>query len=543
MSTSSQNVFINALFDVLLRKETVPTGFEARANAVATMLDSDTSGLIESLTQFMVECATVDLQIDSEFDSLDEVLNEWLEEINSDFRGQGIQVGITGLMQEYFKERWRGSSFPVLKIVGWSNKKGLNVPSAMFFPYGGSIKAKKLETGNTLQKYEYFLGKDESGERLEYPTHLFYKPYVRWFDKYPVPFLIKRGVYKNWKLIDAIKDKESELINQLIPYVLLLKKGAKELQLADNPVTYNKDDLQKVHDKVNELVREIKDGTQFQNPTRVTNWDESWEHLIPKDLESMFKRELFISAERNILAGLGFIDIIEGVSTSRKDAIMNPKAFIKEVNAGINDFKLIIRDLLALIKESNPSKIKFNSKKWRVISNPVNDFVSEDFAEKIRNLYDRGLLSKETTVAVLGQSFIDYGTEVRRRVKETGRGEDSILYPPVIMNQEAKGQDFPGENPTPEVDENGDKIPTDKTDPTEKKQYNQAGVVLHGSPYSRIEDLPDAVKKLPKEKQHTFMKVFNNAYEFYLKKLTQKESEKRAFQSAWKVIKANINVE
>ena len=38
-----------------------------------------------------------------------------------------------------------------------------------------------------------------------------YKFGVRWFDEYPRPYLVRRGIYKNWKIVNMIKNKEIDL--------------------------------------------------------------------------------------------------------------------------------------------------------------------------------------------------------------------------------------------------------------------------------------------------------------------------------------------
>ena len=60
-----------------------------------------------------------------------------------------------------------------------------------------------------------------------------------------MPFLIKRGVYHNWKLIQSIKNKESEILNQVIPYLLLVKKGTEGMFL-EKYYAYSNEELQAV---------------------------------------------------------------------------------------------------------------------------------------------------------------------------------------------------------------------------------------------------------------------------------------------------------
>jgi cation transport regulator ChaB len=470
---------MNLVLSLLLSKVIVPSEFHEQSVIVDMMLASDTSGLIDSLTQFQTDCATVDLTIDTESDKLDEIINEeWLPNINSEYRGRGIEVGIKGLMKEYYQERWRGATFPVLKILKWDKIEGIYLPVSMTFVNGGSVYAEDKDNQNEIDLfgYDYFLGKVEK-EKIEGEAYFMYKPFVRWFAKYPVPFLIKRGIYKNWKLIDMIKNKEIELVDRIIPYMMLVLKGTEQLTL--NNITYDEPTLKDIKVKIQEMLNKLSQVSLTENnemagktPTRVTNFDEEIKHLIP-DLESMFKRELFVQAEKNILAGLGFIDIAEPVSSSRRESVLNPKIFIKECNTGLNDFKTILRDILSLVKEKNEESRKYNAKKWIIASNPITDFTAQDFKELMRSLSDRGLISNSTVIAICGDNTVNYELERRIREKEIKQGDEYSMYPKVIQNQEEKGIDISGEQKNNIQKE--EKVPEDRKKGTpESKNWNQA---------------------------------------------------------------------
>lgn len=466
--------YMNLVLSLLLSKVLVPTEFHEQATIVEQMISKDTTGLVDSLTQFKADCATVDIVIDSESDKLDEIINEkWLPNINSEFRGKGIEVGLRGLMKEYHKEVWRGATFPILKILRWKKIEGIDFPVSMMFVDGGSVYAEDKDKKTTVDLfgYNYFLGQDKE-EELKGEAYFMYKPFVRWYAKYPVPYLIRRGIYKNWKIVDMIKDKEIELVDRVIPYMMLVLKGTEKLTLSN--ITYSTPDLEAVKTKIQEMMDKLNNVTindqheiVGKSPTRVTNFDEEIKHLIP-DLEAMFNRELFAQAEKNILAGLGFIDIADAISTSRRESVLNPKVFIKECNAGVSDFKVIVKDLLDLIKEKNESNIKYNAKKWIIASNPITDFATDDFKELIRGLSDRGLVSNETTINICGEGTINYELEKRKRIVEVKEGDEIIMYPKITQNQEEKGTDIQGQKSTASKE----KIPESKKG-IEKKNWTQ----------------------------------------------------------------------
>lgn len=516
------------IISLLAKKIVVPSGFHDRANAVREMLNSDVSGIVDSLTDFQVNSATVDFSIESDNENLTKILKKWLDKINIEYSGQ-VPSGIKPLSKEYFKERWKGSSFPVLKIAGWTRIDGIIVPSKMFFVDGSSVYAKDKDEKETVKKlinYDYYLGRN-TDDKLTPNNSIITKPFGRWYDAYPDNYLVKRGVYQNWKILESIKNRESEILEQIIPYLLLIKKGTERLA-ADNIKTYTDKELKKITQDFQNVVDELKGFDLNKKATvRASNFDEQIEHLIP-DLKGIFDSGLFTSLEKHILAGLGFIDSTELSATSRRESILNPKVFVEETKEGVNDFKQILKTLAFKIQEKNSQNIKYMNSEFYITSSPVTAFVTDEFKRQVQRLWRSGRLSDQTLIELVGE--VDFKTEVYRRKKEEEKGLPKVFHPPLA--------EHPGVEPsnkttkkTPEEDEKGDPIPEDKRDDTEKKEYDIGQKVLEISPYEKIEDLPKNVRtSLTPDLQRIWKKAFNNAYEEY-------DDDDTAFKVAWRLIK------
>ncbi len=525
-----QGTFINMVLSFLLKRTNVPGDYHGQVQVVKQMLNNDVSGLVDSLTDFSVQSADVDYTIKTQNDGLDKILDKWLnEEINAGYDGQ-VPVGIRALAQEYFKERWKSSSFLCLKILEWGTVDGLKVPVKLAFVDGESIH-EESETGELkIDGYKYYLGKGKKKPLTK--GVIFQKPYARWFDRYPVPYLVKRGIYNNYKIIESLKTKQMELLNQVIPYMLLLQKGTEGLALAstrgEGGHHYDDGDLKEIKEEFQEKYQDFKDSNGNGAFTRVSQFDEMIKHFIP-DMGAMFATELFTASEKAILSGLGFVDIAESISSNRKESILNPTAFVREVKCGVKDFKALINELYIRIKKANTGEHrKYMNKKYQIIASPIQGFNTDRFRQLVRQNYTAGLLSKQTAVE-LGLE-IEFATEVDRRKKETAQGLDLEMYPPVTDNREGQGTDIIGQEPKKE-DEDIDPKDVDKESPDDKKQYDVGGADLEKAPFQTIKDLPKEVKKaLSPELQSTFLKVFNTAFQQY-------ESETRAFQVAWSVIK------
>lgn len=528
--------FLFGLMSLLHRKVEVPEDYHQQVSVINDMLRDDVSGIVDSLTDFSVNSAAVDFSVSTKNEELNRILKKWLNSINKDYNGR-LPIGTNELSKEYFKERWKGSSFPVLKISEWGIIDGLMFPTKMFFVDGGSIYAKDKNTSYsslTLFNYDYYLGREQN-ELLD-KNCIITKPYGRWFDKYPTPYLIKTGVYHNWKLISGIKNKESELLEQVLPYMLLVKKGTEALA-RDQIKVYDDTDLknviaqfQELMDKVNTISSEDK---SIKSPIRATNFDETVEHVIP-DLSTIFDTKLFASAEKHILAGLGFIDVVDSVTASRKESILNPRPFIEEIKTGVEDFKQILWQLIQRIIDKNISDHqKWMNEEFYITSSPVKAFMTDDFKQQVFKLWRAGRLSDQSTVELVSE--VDFRTEVHRKTQELSQGLDALMYPPVTDNREGQGIDLPSiENPKkPDEDTNGDEIPEDKVDEFEKREYDESSENpdLVTAPYDNIKALPKRVKdNLSADLQSVWLRVFNNAYKTYGK-------EESAIRVAWNVIK------
>jgi len=521
--------YLQFILSVLLRKIVVPGDYHGRVRAVKQMLIDDVSGLVDSLTDFFVTSASVDYRIETKNDSLNSILAQWLEEINIEYNGQ-IPMGINALAEEYFKERWKSSSFPIMKVAKWREVNGIIVPSKLFFLDGESIAAKEKDDSDKYQRliaYDYYLSPTFDKMSKLGDNVIYSKPFARWQDQYPVPFLIKRGIYHNWRLIQSLKNHEGKILEQVIPYLLLIKKGTEGLAVQKD-VNYSNEQLQGVIDQFQALMETIKetkrDTHDVKAPIRATQFDEEIKHLIP-DLKTIFQVELFQQSERNILSGMGMIDITEATSNSRKESILNPKGFVEEIKKGVSDFKNhFLKQLVYQIKKKNESHNKFMNEKFYVCSSPVKAFMTNDFKELIRQMYDRGRISSQTAVELIAE--IDFETEVYRREQETKREIEQKMYPVVTRNDEDKGIDNPS---NPDIDE--EEIPDDKKDPTEKQEYDIGKINLEGAPYSTIKQLPKSIREnMTKSLQRVFVSVFNKAYNTY-------NSEERAFKIAWGALK------
>ena len=561
---------------------TVPKDYHSQVKEVKSILKNDSSGLVNTILDFYVNCALVQYSVETSNKNLTDLLNRWLDNVNFSLRGK-IPVGIMALAKEYFRERWKASSLLVLRTI-WEDQNGYILPTKLWFVDGEDVVVKdgSKDGAKRLGDEQYSLiisGKKSAKKTILLPNKkdekiFVQKPYAAWGDIYPTPFVIQRGIYRNLKFLQLLEKKGDFVVSKALEYLLLLKKGNATLAAQQNPdFIYNKEDLETIKQDLSDFLQKRK--TNQGVSTYVTGFDTELEHSIP-EYGRILAQELYSPTERKLLAGLGLIDIIQGITSTRRESVLSPKPLITEVEDGINDFKTLLTDIMLEIIEVN----KFTHKKYfnkmiQIHTTPIKQFIDRDLRQMMRSIYDRGGLSKQTFVDVVGG--LDYKVELRRRQREQADSEDIIMYPPVIQNVEQNQYipDFPEDledknkkgpekknfnlsrlelqQEIKDLEDELDEIENEIDDTTDedtkqslideqydlqqeiedkKNQLQEMEVALkqyESAPYKNVKNLPEQVKVLPKHGQLLWMEVFNKSYPTH--------GEDYARRVAWFVVK------
>ena len=507
----------------------VPGDYHTRCEKVEYMLDNDISGTINTILDYAVNSASeAKYRVECSEPTLQKLLNLWLDKINLDIKG--IPTGLQALSKEYFKERWEGSSFCILRVKDWqkitADNVTIEVPTTMWFVNGGSVYVARPKDKN------YQLGSDkfylDEAHKILIPTNkeeeiIVQKPYNRWFDEYSTPYLIRKGIYKNWLAMKTLMDKSDEVISKILPYLFLIQKGTENMFL-QGEVNYTDEELKELTDNFKEQVQKYR-SEKSKVPTNAIPFDTKYEHLIP-DLSKILKEELYRQGYRAILAGLGFIDMLE-ITPSRQESRMNPKAFVSEINEGVAGFKQILLEAIYLIEEKNKSAHKklFSDKgKIIIVSSPLRINVEQILAD-LRSGFDRGVSSIESYQEILG---LDPTTEKERRQKELANGDEELFYPHLIQNQEATpdrmGIPAKPKDTTKLEDQN-----KKKNTPETKNKTASLEEELEIAPYT-MENYPAYLKKYPKHAVEIWVTTFNEV-------LKNTGDESKAFPIAWNALK------
>ena len=517
---------------LLNRRQLLPTEFRTQCIAIKNIYSSDASGLVDSISDKMVENANTKFYFESlkNNSGFEVLLNEWCERLNEDLRGYGIKTGVEGLADQYYKERWKFSSFPILRFGNWqkigSGNNQLEVPMSILVLDGCAITAKEKESDSKdlmgLFPYDYFLGDASDGYKIDVKKHLITRPYGRAFDELPIPFMFRRGIYQNWKLIYDIEHKQDELLSQIIPYWLLLKKGLSQTKAMPEQ------NLEKTVAKLQEAIENMR--SSGETPVHASSSDSELEHLIP-NMENMFKQELFSHSEKAIISGFGLVDIPSSVTESRKESVVNPQGFMSELMKAQTDFKSIMKDFIAIIKAQNSNKQKYGAEKIVPQMLPPREYLTKEVKEDLHKAHGRGNISNRTYNELVVSPWMDapIEIEIKRRKFEAAEGTEEDLYARVIQNTEQNlGFDIPTK-PAENEDVSDDK----KDGVNTKEKYNIASKMqLESAPYTE-ENYPKRLDDYPASARDAWIKAFNNALEYY-------KNESIAFRLAWKVLRLKL---
>jgi len=519
----------NRFLNYLMESEdiSVPKGYHNRCLKIQEMLDNDISGIINTILDYSINSASeANYRIECSENTLQKLLNLWLEKINLNIRG--IPTGLQALSKEYFKERWQGSSFIILRVNDWEkisvDNVTIEVPTTMWFVNGASIYVVRPKEKN------YKLGSDkfylDSEHKILIPSSkeeeiIVQKPYNRWFDEYATAYLIRKGVYKNWLGIKILQDKSDEVISKVLPYLFMITKGTENLFLQGD-VNYSDGELKELTENFKEQISKYK-NQKGKTPTNAIPFDTKYEHLIP-DLGKILKEELYRQGFRSILAGLGFVDMLE-IAPSRQESRMNPKAFISETNEGVSGFKSILMEVITLIEGRNKNKHpKLFSEKGKliIVNSPLRINV-EQILDALRSSFVYGVTSIQSYQEILG---LDPETEKERRLKEKDEGLEELFYPHLVTNVEDKGIDvmIPSKPKTKKQEEK-------ELEKEKKPDHMQEAIKenLEIAPYT-MDNYPDYLKKYPKPAIEVWVKTFNEV-------LKKTGDESKAFPIAWSAMK------
>ena len=523
----------------------VKTKFPDQVKQIDELYSNDKTGLVSTIIDYKIHASTVDFKIETENETLNNALQKWQKTVLNRNVNIDIPGGLRALSKENYQERWR-SSLLALKVI-WGEEKFANqgtliVPKKMWFLDGASISSESTGALNT-RKYFVTIDKDKKQLTNSKSESIFIrKPYTAWHKDKVTPFLVQRGTVFNTLVKNAIVQKQSDVIEAIIP--LLLKLTAGNDKLALEGLSPSKEQFKALKDQIVEAMKNFEESGNMGDLIASLRHDVNLEYLIP-ELGKIFDEKIVRSTDKNLLSSLGMIEL-QGFSSTREEAILNPKVLVEEVVDAVQDWANLLQDVMVEMMARNiPKHPKLANNEIQVIPGIIKAFLTEEMKSMLRSLYDRGILSKQNASEDIAN--LNFEVQVNRRVREDERDLQTIMIPPVIQNFEDK----------PNLDINQDDLEDQDKKPgtPEADNFNNAILDYYGkkhlkrkkkkkkknkddpdyrsedeeiiAPFENINELPDNVKNvLPVQAQLIWLRVFNSV-------LKETGDEERAIRSAW----------
>lgn len=503
----------------------VPSKFVDQVEYIDTLLGNDKTGIVSTIYNFMIESATVPMKIETKNESLNDFLQNWQTRILNRDVNIDIPGGLRALSTENYRERYR-SSLLALKVV-WGKVKFENqgtwiVPKKMWFVNGGAVVT---DSNGTLNSRTYSLrrkGKkplplvDKKNESI-----FIRKPFTSWHEDEVIPYFVQRGTLFNSLMKDAIIQKQSDVIETILPILLEMRAGSD--QLVEAGLNPSEEDFKKLKNKLIDAKERFENGGDFGDIIASLRHDVNLNYLIP-DLGKVFDEKIVKTTDRNLLSSLGLIEL-QGFGSTRQEAILNPKVLIEEVTDAVLDWSALLEDVMIEMLNRNSDKHPTLAKsEIRVIPGTIKAFLTDDMKSMLRSLYDRGTLAKQTIVEDVAD--MDFEVQVERRTKEDERDLQTILKPPVIQNLEQYTDpelEDQGKQPgTPEADNFNNAILEHYTKFRKAKKIESSKPGIINTP----DGLPEDIKKLSEPEQFAYFMTYNCAIEYNDK--TPEEAHKLA---------------
>ncbi len=535
---------------------TVKSNFPDQVEQIDLLLGNDKTGLVSTIIDIMVHSSTVDIKIETENETLNKFLQNWQKNILNRNVNIDIPGGLRALSTENFRERWRSSQLALKVIWGkekFENQGTLIVPKKMWFLDGGTVFSEKTNALNTRKFFININKKKVQLKNSDSESIFIRKPYTSWHKDEVIPYLVRRGTVFNSLVKNAIVQKQSDVIESIIPMILQMKAGSDELALRGMNVSEKA--FKELKNKLVDAKDKFDENHNFGDLIATLRHDVNLEYLIP-DISKIFDDKIVKSTDRNLLSSLGLIEL-QGFSSTREEAILNPKVLVEEVVDAVLDWANLLQDVMIEMMRRNKVKHpNLSNNEIQVIPGIIKAFITDEMRTMLRSMYDRGVISKQDTIEDI--TGLNFEVQVNRRTRENERDLQTIMKPPVIQNLEQHedvelidNEDLENQDKKPNTPESDNFnnailrdyfarehlkrkkrkkkkkcIPTkDKKCPPLSKPNRSYSEFIIQTP----DDLPEEIKKLSFPAQLTYFMTYNTCLDIEGK--TPEESHKLAMDS------------
>lgn len=380
---------------------------------------------------------------DVDFDSdAKKVIDHWCATINQD--DPMLTNGLDAVRKQLHRGRWCDGGV----VIGW------DAPTTMTTFEGINYKAPakvavyprtmfEVKAGTTFGDMELVLKTDTSDfldtlseeinltEKRELQQGMLEQKRYQVVDrnrqesaqKYPVPFLVERGLHAISSRIRAMQRGDYETTARIIRAILLITQGADAW--LEQEIWEPSDAIPALASIVSQVTTADKGYSQVVGVPYSTEMQ--W---VMPDLEGLLADGKFAHDDYERMSALGVMEVVN--TGQRRSFVLNPKPLMMEITDAMNEDKRFVEGtLFKMLAEDNPNLFKSVPNFYQ---KPVTIFFSPEQFKLIEKLYEWGLITYAQTLeyAISGG---DLEATVQGHKYEQASGIADIIQPRTTFQQ------------------------------------------------------------------------------------------------------------
>lgn len=414
---------------------------------------------VYAAVSFGYEILLKDAPVDSD---AKKVLDHWYLTVNKD--DPMLTTGMDAVRKQLHRGRWCDGGV----VIGWDAPTGLKTFDGIAYKAPAKVLVYprtmfEVKAGNEFGDMELILKTDISDftdlpseeidldEKRKLQQGMLEQKRYQVVDrnrqesaqKYPVPFLIERGLHAIASRIRAMQRGDYETVSRILRAVLLITQGSDK---------WLEQEIWQPADAVPDLAAIVSQVTTADKGyAQVVGAPDSTEMTwVTPDLEGLLADGKFTHDDYERMSALGVMEIVN--TGQRRSFVLNPKPMIMEIWDAMRADKRFMEDtLFSRMVEWNPgmfSSLPIFSQK------PVSIFFSPEQFKLLEKMYEWGLTTFAQTLEH-GFRGADMEATIEGHKYEKASGFDKIIQPRTTFQQSVEDNRNNGDDDEETEDDEG----------------------------------------------------------------------------------------
>jgi hypothetical protein len=395
-------------------------------------------------------------------DPAKKILDHWCASVNRD--DPMLTGGLDAVRKQLHRGRWCDGGV----VIGWSPPESMETydglkymapknvavyPRTQFSveasdEYGGMKLIERTDLSDFMDTPSEEIGLDEkrglmNGMLAQNRYQVVDRNRQESAQKYPIPFLIERGLHGIAARIRVTQRGDYETMARILRALLVITQGSDQWLEA---IEWDPVDAVSALDVVKSEI--TTEGSGYTTVVTAP-YSTKAEWVIP-DMQGLLSADKFAHDDYERLAALGILEIQN--TGQRRRYAFNPKPAIMEIwDAMQEDRRFVEGRLFPILYEANPSVYQ-NISPAKFYQKPVSIFQTDEDKQILLKIYEYGVLTHGALLEQAQGFGADFEAEIERHKYERDSGMDEMVIPRVTFRQGVEN----GTSPKPQDDDEDD---------------------------------------------------------------------------------------